>query len=206
MLQRQNWEVVLISIYLKCGEDLNSNANATVLGALAAFLGELAVPWLVVGDFQVPPEQWHGHQLLNVLKAKVVHTGQPTMITGAEIDYVLASRSLTPFLDIKVKWDVLWKPHAGLVVAIDSSAPKLHLPQVTQYAAVPKLQHTSQQWEDVQAAPKPYWLGRPLGPKELQCGEWCHAPRYGRGWYLALEFKPLNKLLFGPVLFPAVSH
>lgn len=50
VLQRQNWEVVLISIYLKCGEDLNSTANAIVLGALAAFLEELAVPWVLVGD------------------------------------------------------------------------------------------------------------------------------------------------------------
>ena len=182
VLQRQNWEVVLVSIYLKCGEDLNSTANAAVMGELAAFLGELAVPWVVVGDFQVPPAQWHGHQLLNVLKAEVVRTGQPTLI--------------------KVNWDVPWKPHAGLVITIDSSAPRLHLPQVTQYAAVPKLQHTTKQWEDIQGAPKPFWLRRTMGPKELQCAEWCHRaeqyalqnlhePRCGRGWYLALELKPL---------------
>ena len=35
VLQRQHWEIVLVSIYLKCGEDLNSRANSTVLGALA---------------------------------------------------------------------------------------------------------------------------------------------------------------------------
>lgn len=99
VLQRQNWEVVLVSIYLKCGEDINSKANAIVLGALAAFLGELAVPWIVVGDFQVPPAQWQGHHL--------VQTGQPTLITGAELDYVVASRNISPFVDIKVNWDVL---------------------------------------------------------------------------------------------------
>ena len=173
-----------------------------ILGELAAFLGELAVPWLVIGDFQVPPEQWQGHQLLNVLKAEVIHTGQPTLITGGEIDYVLASRTVSPFVDIKLNWDVPWRPYAGLVVTIDSTAPSLHLPQVTQYAAVPKLQGSSKQWEDFATATKPYWLGRTLGPKETQCAEWCHRaeqyalqhlrePKFGRGSYLALELKPL---------------
>lgn len=37
VLQRQPWEIVLVSIYLvKCGEDLNSKANSTIRGALAA--------------------------------------------------------------------------------------------------------------------------------------------------------------------------
>ena len=58
VLQRQQWELVLVALYLKCGEDLNSRANSTILGELAAFLQELAIPWIVVGDFQVPPGQW----------------------------------------------------------------------------------------------------------------------------------------------------
>lgn len=191
-----------MSVYLRTGEDLNSVTNAIILGELAAFLGELAVPWMLVGDFQVPPEQWAGHQLLNVLKAEVVKSGQPTMINGAELDYLIASRTLTPFIDIKVNWDVPWKPHAGLVVTIDSTAPSLHLPQVTQYAAIPKLQSSPKQWEECQPSPKPYWLGRQIGPKEIQCAEWCHRaeqytlqnltdPKMGRGWYLAIELKPL---------------
>ena len=202
VLQRQKWEVVLVSVYLRTGEDLNSVTNAIILGELAAFLGELAVPWMLVGDFQVPPEQWAGHQLLNVLKAEVVKGGQPTMINGAELDYLIASRTLSPFIDIKINWDVPWKPHAGLVVTIDSSAPSLRLPQVTQYAAVPKLQSSPKQWEECKPSLKPYWLGRQMGPKEIQCAEWCHRaeqytlqnlhdPKMGRGWYLAIELKPL---------------
>ena len=56
--------------------------------------------------------------------------------------------------------------------------------------------------EDFPGRMKPYWLGRQMGPKELQCAEWCHRaeqyalqnlhePRMGRGWYLAIELKPL---------------
>lgn len=115
---------------------------------------ELAVAWVVIGDFQVPPEQWEGHQLLNALKAELVQSGQPTMINGAEIDYLLpASRTIAPFIDVKANWDVPWKPHAGLMVAIDSSAPRLALPQVTQYASVPKLETCHKQWDDFTAAP-----------------------------------------------------
>ena len=61
---------------------LNSKANS--LGQLAAFLEELPIPSVVIGDFQVPPTQWEGHNLLNVLKAEVMSSGQPTMIGGAD--------------------------------------------------------------------------------------------------------------------------
>ena len=67
-----------------------------MLGELAAFVQELAIPWLVVGDFQVPPTQWEGHHLLSVLKAEIVSSGQPTMISGAELDYIVASRMVAP--------------------------------------------------------------------------------------------------------------
>ena len=191
-----------MSIYLKCGEDLNSHANATILGELAAFLRELAVPWIVIGDFQVPPEQWQRHHLLNVLKAEVVSPGQATLITGSEIDYVLASSNVAPFLDLKLTWEVPWKPHAGLVLTANKAAPRLILPQLIQYAAVPKLEEAGRSWDEFAASPKVFWLGRPAGPKEQQCAEWCHqaeqyvlqnlsGPRQGRGWYLALELKPL---------------
>ena len=202
VLQRQRWELVLISVYLKCGEDLNSSANSTILGELAAFVKQLAIPWIAVGDYQVPPEQWDGHNLLNVLKADLVCSGQPTMVTGAELDYLIACRTVAPFIDLKVTWDVPWKPHAGLVIKVDQEAPRLVLPQLTQYPAVPKLDDQVSSWEEFQPAPKPYWLGRPIGPKEIVFAEWCHQaeqfnlqrlrePKQGRGWYLALEHKPL---------------
>lgn len=102
VLQRQQWEMVIVTLYLKCGEDLNSRANSTILGELAAFLQELAIPWAVIGDFQVPPTQWEGHNLLNVPKAELLSSGQPTMISGAELDYLLVSRTVAPFMNIKV--------------------------------------------------------------------------------------------------------
>ena len=197
VLQRQKREIVLVSLYLKCGEDLNSLANSTVLGELAAFLRELAVPWIIIGDFQVPPEQWEGHHLLNVLKAE----WQATLINGAEIDYVLASCNVVPFLELQVQWEAPWKHHAGLLLKVNKAAPRLILPQLTQFAAVPKLEDAARSWDDFKASPKLFWLGRPTGPKEQQCAEWCHQaeqyvlqnltePRQGRGWYLAFE-KPL---------------
>lgn len=81
--------------------------------------------------FQVPPEQWEGHHLPNVLKAEVVSTGQSTMINRAEIDYVLASNVVVPFLEVKVQWEVPWKPHAGLLLTVNKAAPRLILPQHT---------------------------------------------------------------------------
>ena len=193
---------MLVSIYLKCGEDLNSHANSTVLGQLAAFLTELAVPWIVIGDFQAPPEQWEGHNMLNVLKAEVVCCGQATVTTGGELDYVLASCKVAPFLELQVSWDVPWKPHAGLILKVNKAAPRLILQQLTQLVAVPRLEEASRSWDEFVPRPKLFWLGKQGGPKEIQCAEWCHQaeqyalqnlhePKQGRGWYLALELKPL---------------
>lgn len=109
---------------MKCGEDINSTANAKIVGELAAFLQELAIPWLVVGGFQVRPEQWDGHRLLNVLKAELVCSGQPTMVHGAELDYLLACRTIAPFIHIKVNGDVCWRPHNGLVMSQGWHWPK----------------------------------------------------------------------------------
>lgn len=161
VLQRQHWELVLVSIYLKCGEDLTSRANSTILGALAAFLRELAVPWIVVGDFQAPPEQREGHQLLNVLNAEVVWSGHATTLHGAEIDYALASCKVAPFLEIKVHWEVPWKPHAGLVLTVNKAAPRLILPQLTHFAPVPKLEDAARAWYDFKPNPKVFWSGVP---------------------------------------------
>ena len=85
---------------------------------------------------------------------------------------------------------------------MDKEAPRLFLPQLTQYPAVPKLGDQVRAWEDFQPAPKLFWLGRPIGPKEIQCAEWCHQaeqialqrlhePKQGTGWHLALGSKPL---------------
>ena len=179
-------------------------ANAKVLGQVAAFVQELAIPWLIIGDFQVPPLQWEGHNLLSVLRAEVVSGGQPTMINGAEIDYIAASRVIAPFPTLKVNWDVPWKPHAGLEVHVGQEAPRLPLQQLTHFAPIPKLEVMEKTWDQFEPAPKPFWLGRPVGPKQIQCAEFCHQaeqfalqhlhqPRFGRGWYLALEIKPLAK-------------
>ena len=155
-----SWEIVLVSIYLKCGEDLNSPANSTVLGALAAFLQELAVPWLVVGDFQVPPERWEGRNLLNVLKAELACSGQPTMINGAEIDYLLASRKVAPFLDVK---------------AVNKAAPRLTLPQLTHFAAVLRLEDASRQWDEFQRPHGPCHHGRKeIWPTQDSFAHSCH--------------------------------
>ena len=115
----------------------------------------------------VPPAQWESHNLLNVLKAEVVNSGQPTMINGAEIDYIVASRAIAPYLDIKVNWDVPWKPHAGLMVHVAQEAPRLALQQLTQFAPVPKMEEAEKPWDHFEPSPKPFWLGMPVGPKEI---------------------------------------
>ena len=128
--------------------------------------------------------------------------GQPTLTSGAELDYVLASNVLVPFLELKVVWDVPWKPHGGILLTVNKAAPRLVLPQLTHYVPVPKLDDAARSWDDVKAVPKVFWLGRSYGPKEQQCAEWCHQaenyvlqnlnePKKGRGSYLALEMKPL---------------
>lgn len=62
----------------------------------------VAIPWLVVGDLNVPPTQWQDHHLLSILRADLVSSVQPTMVNGNELDYVNSSRDLSQFLEIHV--------------------------------------------------------------------------------------------------------
>ena len=162
VLRRMHWEIVLASVYFKCGEDINSPANAQ-----AAFFQELATPWSVIGDFQVPPEQRDGHHLLNVRKAEIVCSGQPATIHGAKLDYILAGRTVAPFIDVNVTWNVPWRPHAGVVIRMDKAAPRPALAQLTHVMPIPKLEDPKRQWDEFKLAPRTFWLGRPVGPKEM---------------------------------------
>lgn len=130
VVQRQKWELCVISVYLKVwgGSELSGQCQGVGAGGCPGSRAGHPVDAHWGFSSAAYPK---GPNLLNVLRVEIVSSGQPTMINGAEIDYIVASRVIAPFLEIKVNWDVPWKPHAGLMVHVAQEAPKLALQQLT---------------------------------------------------------------------------
>lgn len=85
-------EAAVISTYFKSGDDLTPVTNGKVLAELTSMVKDLAIPWLVIEDFNAWP----------LLRA----TDESTILTGNELDYALVARDLAPFATLSVALEV----------------------------------------------------------------------------------------------------
>jgi hypothetical protein len=115
-LQLQGSDIILTSGYAKGGDVdavLHEIAQATNFGKRA---------FISFADWNLPPEKLSEHPMLAMLKAEIFRSNKVTCKSqhnsqGSEIDYCIASKSLKAiFGEIEVDWQVVWSPHACLVV------------------------------------------------------------------------------------------
>ena len=67
--ERESFEVAVISLYLRTGEELSSSTNAKILGEVAAMAKDLAIPWPLVADFNC-----------DVMKGEVIAAHEATIL------------------------------------------------------------------------------------------------------------------------------
>ncbi|CAK0907576.1 unnamed protein product [Prorocentrum cordatum] len=133
------------------GKDIAAAAAADdpdLFQRLGALLNSLAVPWLVIGDFNVTPTTLSKSSFMRGLRseASIMHTNlEATCNVGkrdaSHLDYMLVSAEAQPIIaSLEPVVSVPWKPHVGLLVRIRRSARALQvryldmprrLPQVT---------------------------------------------------------------------------
>ncbi len=83
----------LVSVYLWTSEGL-SQRNLDLLQCLAGVLAAIRGPWLLAGDFNVPPESLRESGWLTLVKG-VVHAPAMAACKGRVLDYFVCSRSLS---------------------------------------------------------------------------------------------------------------
>eukprot|EP00959_Pyramimonas_sp_CCMP1952_P220529 4610816-Pyramimonas_sp.AAC.1 len=79
----KGYSILIISLYLDHGSSLRVGVNARKLSSLGSFLRTTSCPWIVAGDFNVPPETpWR--------------SGWPTALGAATIASVPGGSSTWP--------------------------------------------------------------------------------------------------------------
>ena len=95
------------------------------------------------------PTEIQDTALIQVMRGRMVATGEATCNHGAELDFGVVSRSLEALSDLSVDWTVPWKPHAALSFKIKHRASEWETWKLPQF---PKLNADlkSQEWQEVQ--------------------------------------------------------
>ena len=121
-------DIVMVTVYLETGVGLHGGANPTLMGDLIAFIRGLSVEWLIFGDFNMPVIEMEHTSIPTVVRGEVISVGGPTTLQGGEIDYGLASRSLVGSVTAQEDWEVPFRPHCALRVALLTSALTCFVP------------------------------------------------------------------------------
>ena len=106
------------------------------MGDLIAFIRGLSVEWLIFGDFNMPVIEMEHTSIPTVVRGEVISVGGPTTLQGGEIDYGLASRSLVGSVTVQEDWEVPFRPHCALRVALRVGDFRAHVLRTTPFKRV----------------------------------------------------------------------
>ena len=123
----KNHEFLLVSIYLKCGQGLQSLVNSSILSALLPLLQTWKGLWMVAGDWNVDSKIMQSTLIHEQVKGAWLCSGQPTMLEGPnELDYALVAQSVFPLSSVTLDWDGPHRPHATVMEVEVAGFQQLH--------------------------------------------------------------------------------
>ena len=195
-LRLSGWTLAVINLYLQTGTSLQSVPNCTILARLLTCVRELTVPWVVVGDFNIPLSDLQATSIPTEAQGLLVSPGGPTTDDGACLDYALACHSLTGSLAAKIYWDAPFRPHALVEFSLLAGCT-LPLPQLPFFRQL--IGNPSHPFSPCASPRSPVWDGCSV-PSEATCAyaAWSQAAaacfgvlEHVPGMSFTIEFKPL---------------
>lgn len=167
----ENFDIVIIMVYFKCGEGIQGATNALLWSGLLTFVTRLAKPVIVVGDFNATPEEFMTTTMSTVLQMQVLATGEDTCLTGRELDWALVTNALHPETSIKVDWQVPFKPHGQLIVHLARDLRHISVNQIQRFQPAPKLDKVRIEWTHLEEVDLPVkWLQMPTNSLTQRAG------------------------------------
>ncbi|CAE7539966.1 unnamed protein product [Symbiodinium natans] len=103
----RGWDLLLVNLYLQSGVGPTGGVNPEILRRLAALLSQTSTPWLVLGDWNCPPDELLRLGYPTMVKGRLAVPTSPTINTGGTLDYALASANLAPAITLTPCWDVV---------------------------------------------------------------------------------------------------
>ena len=134
-------DVAIGNIYLQSGTGPTSPLNSKILGWLAGQLETLPCSWMIMGDWNVDAAEIQQISFGEAVQGEWLVTGQSTIQTGNELDYVLVSASLSSLVQQRVEWKVPFRPHAAVFQSLNwwqGQVPILQIDKQSVNAANPK--------------------------------------------------------------------
>ena len=129
--------ILVLGIYLRNSETLQSETNAAIIGRMLALISATKHPYVIIGDWQNPPDAIAS----TVLPAKF-HFGilapDHSVLSGSVLDYGLLQDSLASATALTTEWAVPWRPHALLALHFDIEAATRERRQLQHFPALPK--------------------------------------------------------------------
>ena len=195
--------VVLIGIYAKCGEDLQGVTNRQIWASITAFVRHLQLPYILMGDMNISPEEMAASNLLAHMEGAILATGKETTLHGAELDCSIVSKRIAAITQVHGDWEVPCRPHCQLVIKYFQTTLEKEHPQLMKYPAIPKLVAPSWKWDQCKFPVRNIdFMGKEIGQQELCYAEWAQQaeeyvlqhmeqPQKGRGRIVNIQNKPL---------------
>lgn len=138
-----NVNVIMVMAYFRTGEGIQGPTNAKLWAGLIAFVTSLAKAVIIVGDFNITPEEFMSTTMNTIMQVQVLATGEATCHSGNELDWALVSTSLIADLSVKASWEVPFKPHAQLVFHWSQELEPIAVRQIQKFNPAPQLQNRS---------------------------------------------------------------
>ena len=191
------WEMAIGNLYLESGVGPEGGVNPGLLAALALFLQELRIPWIVVGDWNCTHDELASSGFLQSVHGRLLAPLDATTSQGSSIDFGVVCAKLAGCVSVETEWNVPFKPHAALLFTVHKAGASLPVPQPPKFVETPgenqaaggekdirevlaMFEPPSQQEQDVQ------W-GRVVAKLEADL----QMPGKGRGWCFPVKREPL---------------
>ena len=129
-----------------CGDGIQGQTNAELWASLTAFVTSINKPVVIMGDFNITPENFMTTTLGQHMHVQVIATGEETCNTGSELDWALVSVQLAADLEVQTNWCVPFKPHAMLQYQLRGHLEAKSVQQLTKFGPVPKLEKPERTW------------------------------------------------------------
>ena len=119
--------ILVAGTYLKTGETLQSDVNATILARLLALVQATNHPFALLGDWRNSPGSFSSTVLPSKFHFEVL-APDVSLLSGNVIDYALIHTSLASTTSLTTEWAIPWRPHAPLSYHFNIEEQIQHFP------------------------------------------------------------------------------
>ncbi|CAE7704677.1 unnamed protein product [Symbiodinium sp. CCMP2592] len=131
-LRTQGADLTVVSLYLQSSSGFGSPVNSDILASLRAIRQSVRGPILIGGDWNSPLKDLLDTAIFQSLSLEPIGPNQATCGDN-ELDFLAVSHCLEGLLRVDASWDVPFKPHAAIQVALNVGAFQLTTPQLPSF-------------------------------------------------------------------------